>query len=110
MDEGLLEYDYGFMTAAIPSIVCRIFIDGMGRRGQRAGFSAVYFCPPELRLFLFWPGVLVAESPVIRLFIEEYRFQVAIPEHARALSMVVTDAGDGNRLDMAVWNACGFIV
>jgi hypothetical protein len=78
--ESLLQRNLGREIALYPSVTFKIFIDGK----------------------------LMAESPVMRISEEPWRFDVKIPENSRILSLVVTDAGDGNRYDLANWVNVGF--
>jgi nicotinamidase-related amidase len=74
---------------------------GTGR--GRAEYSSVVF-----RVFL--DGKMAAESPVMRITQEPWRFDVKIPPGSRVISLAVTDAGDGNREDYANWVDAGFVV
>ena len=69
----------------------------------RAGFPSVVFK-------VLFDGVLAAESPVMRMQQEPWRFQVAIPKGSRLMELVVTDAGDGPREDLANWVNAGFVL
>jgi len=73
----------------------------MGR--EQAMYPSVVF-----RLFL--DGELAAESPIQRISQEPWRFDLPIPKGARTLSLAVTDAGDGNRHDIADWVNAGFLL
>jgi endo-alpha-N-acetylgalactosaminidase len=74
---------------------------GTGR--GRAEYSSVVF-----RVFI--DGKMAAESPVMRITQEPWRFDVKIPPGSRVISLAVTDAGDGNREDYANWVDAGFVV
>lgn len=82
IDEGILETSFGSNLAMHPSVVFRVFIDGK----------------------------LAAESPVMRISEEPWRFDVKIPAGSRRISLCATDAGDGNREDLADWVDAGFVV
>ena len=72
----------GSNLAAYPSVVFKVFID----------------------------GALAAESPVMRITEEPWRFDVVIPTGSSRISLVASDAGNGNREDLANWVNAGFVV
>ena len=80
-DEHLLETANGSNLARYPSVVFKVFIDGRQ----------------------------AASSPVMRISSLPWRFDVPIPRGAQLISLVVTDAGDGNREDRANWVNAGFV-
>jgi hypothetical protein len=82
VDEHVLEVSNGSNVAKYPSVVFKVFIDGRE----------------------------AASSPVMRIAEQPWRFDVPIPEGSRTISLVATDAGDGNREDLANWVDAGFIV
>lgn len=55
-------------------------------------------------------GRELAVSPVMRPGEPAWRFDVALPAGARRLSLITTDAGDGNREDLGDWVEAGFMV
>jgi hypothetical protein len=81
VDEHLLETSSGSNAAMYPSVVFKVFIDGRE----------------------------AATSPVMRISFQPWRFDVAIPEGSRVISLVATDAGDGDKEDLANWVNCGFV-
>ncbi|MFO1499992.1 MAG: NPCBM/NEW2 domain-containing protein [Verrucomicrobiota bacterium] len=64
---------------------------------------------PSVVFKVFIDGRQAAASPVMRLLEEPWRFNVPIPPGSRRLSLVATDAGDGNREDLANWVNAGFV-
>jgi len=80
-DENLVSISNGSNLAKYPSIVFKIFIDGKE----------------------------AAASPVMRILCLAWRFNVAIPEGAKIISLVAMDAGDGSREDFANWVNAGFV-
>ena len=80
IDENLLENNNGRATAIYSSVVFKVFIDGN----------------------------LAAESPVMRISQEPWRFDVAIPEGSRRINLVCMDAGSRNILDYGNWVDAGF--
>ena len=82
VDERILEVSNGSNVARYPSVVFKVFIDGRE----------------------------MASSPVMRIAFEPWRFDVPIPANSRRISLVATDAGDGNREDLANWVEAGFIL
>ena len=80
-DENLISISNGSNLAKHPSVVFKVFIDGRE----------------------------AAASPVMRALSRAWRFDVAIPEGARFLSLVAMDAGDGSREDFADWVNAGFV-
>jgi len=80
-DENLIAFSNGSNLAKHPSVVFKVFIDGRE----------------------------AAASPVMRAMSRGWRFDVPIPEGARVISLVATDAGDGSREDFADWVNAGFV-
>lgn len=81
VDEHLLDTNHGSNHARHPSVVFRVFID----------------------------GELAAESPVMRISSEPWRFDVPLPAGARRIALAATDAGDGFMDDLANWADAGFV-
>jgi nicotinamidase-related amidase len=65
--------------------------------------SSVVFC-------VYIDGVKMAESPVMRLSQEPWRFDVTIPEGSRFINIACMDAGSRNILDYGNWINAGFIL
>ncbi len=82
IDEEILEYNNASNLGRFPSVIFRVYIDG------------------KLR----------AESPVMKISEEPWRFDVSIRKGSRQISLVATDAGDGNKLDLANWANAGFVI
>jgi hypothetical protein len=59
---------------------------------------------------VFIDGKLTAESPVMRLSQEPWRFDVVIPEGSRRISLAVTDAGSRSPFDLGDWLQAGFVL
>jgi len=81
VDEHLLEISSGSNEAMYPSVIFKIFIDGRE----------------------------VATSPVMRIAFQPWRFDVEIPPGSHVISLATTDAGNGNKYDLANWVNCGFV-
>lgn len=81
-DENLIKISNGSNLAKYPSVVFKVFID----------------------------GVEAAASPVMRVLSPAWRFDVAIPPGSKQISLAATDAGDGSREDFADWANAGFVV
>ncbi len=81
IDEAMLRIHSGSNLARHSSVVFRVFLDGRLR----------------------------AESPVMRIGEEPWRFDVGIPKGSRTMSLVATDAGDGTKGDYANWANAGFL-
>ena len=45
----------------------------------------------------------------MRITFEPWRFDVQVPAGAKIISLSVSDAGDGNRHDLANWVNVGFV-
>jgi hypothetical protein len=58
---------------------------------------------------VFVDGREVASSPVMRISEQPWRFDVKLPPGAERISLCATDAGDGNREDLANWVDAGFV-
>jgi len=82
VDEYLLDTNNGSNLAMYPSVIFKVFLDGK----------------------------LTSASPVMRIAEKPWRFDVRLPAGARRLSLVATDAGDGNREDLANWVNAGFVL
>jgi hypothetical protein len=82
VDEHLLNTASGSNQAMHPSVVFKVFIDGRE----------------------------AASSPVMRISFQPWRFDVKIPPGSRVISLTTTDAGNGNKEDMANWVDCGFVL
>jgi hypothetical protein len=81
IDENMLQVENGRFLAIHSSVVFKLFIDGRQ----------------------------VAESPVMRISQEPWRFDVEIPQGSRFLNISCTDAGSRNTLDYGNWLDAGFI-
>jgi trehalose utilization protein len=81
VDEHLLEAANGSNRAMYPSVVFKVFFDGRE----------------------------AATSPVMRIAVLPWRFDVPIPRGTKIISLAVTDAGDGNKEDRANWVNAGFV-
>ena len=81
VDEHILAVSNGSNLAMHPSVVFKVFIDGKE----------------------------AAASPVMRIAIEPWRFDVQIPPGSKIISLATMDAGNGNQEDRANWVHCGFV-
>lgn len=81
IDDRMLDSHLGILIAHAPSVVFKVFIDGK----------------------------LAAESPVLRISQEPWRFDVRIPAGSRVLNVVAANAGDRSPYDLANWVEAGFI-
>ena len=81
VDEYILDTNNGSNLAMHPSVIFKVFIDGR----------------------------LAAESPMMRISEEPWRFDVPIQPGSRLISLVATDGGNGNLEDLANWVNCGFV-
>ena len=81
VDERILQASNGANLARYPSVVFKVFVDGRE----------------------------VASSPVMRISEQPWRFDVKLPPGAKLISLCATDAGDGNREDLANWVDAGFV-
>ena len=82
LDDNLLDRHNGRFLAMHASVVFKVFIDGK----------------------------LGAESPVMRISQEPWRFDVRIPKGSRRINLVATDAGSRSACDLANWADAGFIL
>jgi hypothetical protein len=81
IDDRLLDVNHGRFLAMYPSVIFKIFIDGK----------------------------LSAESPVMRISQEPWRFDVKIPRDSRKINLVAANVGNRNTLDLGNWANAGFI-
>lgn len=82
VDDNMLDQNLGRNIARFPSVVFKVYLDGK----------------------------LAAESPVMRISQEPWRFDVPVPVGSRILSLAVTDAGDRSPYDLANWTQTGFLL
>jgi hypothetical protein len=82
VDEHVVSISNGSNLAKYPSVVFKVFIDGKE----------------------------AAASPVMRILSQAWRFNIEIPDGAKAVSLIAMDAGDGSREDFANWANAGFLV
>ncbi|GHT39278.1 hypothetical protein AGMMS49965_04830 [Bacteroidia bacterium] len=81
IDENMLDDNHGRFVAMHSSVVFQLFIDGKQ----------------------------MAESPVMRISQESWRFDVKIPQGSRHINLVCMDAGSRSLLDYGNWVDAGFI-
>jgi hypothetical protein len=82
VDDMILGRNMGETLAAYPSVVFKVYVDEK----------------------------LAAESPVMRISQPPWHFDVPLPEGSKRLKLEVTAAGDGSRLDQALWPESGFVI
>jgi hypothetical protein len=80
VDDNMLTRYYGANIAGFPMMVFKVFIDGN----------------------------LAAESPVMRISQEPWRFDVAIPDGSRKIVLVCDDMGDRSPYNLGNWAEAGF--
>lgn len=64
---------------------------------------------PSVVFKIFIDGKLINESPVMKMLEQPWRFDVPLPDGSRRIDLIATDAGDGNREDLANWVDAGFV-
>ena len=72
------------------------------------GRNLVMHCSVVFRVFI--DGKMMAESPVMRISQEPWRFDVKIPQGSRYINLVCMNAGSRNILDLGNWVDTGFCV
>ena len=77
------------------------------RQVHQAWFLARH-CSVQFQVYI--DGKLAAESPVMRLSQEPWRFDVKIPQGSRRIHLVTTDAGSRSLLDLGDWVDAGFMM
>ena len=82
VDDHLLDDNHGRFLAMHASVVFKVFLDGR----------------------------LAAESPVMRISQEPWRFDVKIPPGSGRINLVATDAGSRGSVDLANWVEAGFVL
>jgi hypothetical protein len=82
VDDSVLALNFGRYIAQFSSVVFRVYFDNQ----------------------------LAAESPVMRVSEVPWRFNLKIPKRSKTIKLVVSDAGDGSRLDLADWCNAGFVI
>jgi hypothetical protein len=81
IDDNMLDKDLGRNIARYSKIIFKIFIDGR----------------------------LAAESPVMRISQEPWRFDLPIPKGSRQIVLVTDDMGDSSPYNLGDWVNAGFI-
>jgi nicotinamidase-related amidase len=81
VDDNILSQNHGRFIAMHSSVVFKVFIDGK----------------------------LAAESPVMRITQEPWRFDIEIPQGSRRISISCADTGSRNILDYGNWVDAGFV-
>jgi nicotinamidase-related amidase len=82
IDDMILGRNMGETLASYPSVVFKVYVDDN----------------------------LAAESPVMRISQPPWHFDVPLAKGSKRLKLEVTDAGDGSRLDQALWPESGFVI
>jgi hypothetical protein len=82
VDDNMLDVHLGRFLAGHPSVIFKLFLD----------------------------GAPAAESPVMRISQEPWRFDMKIPEGTRQINLVATDAGSRSPYDLANWADAGFVL
>lgn len=82
-------------------------VDDNVREKDNGRFLAMH-CSVIFKLFI--DGKMIAESPVLRISQEPWRFDVEIPTGSRRINLVCMDAGSRNILDYGNWVDAGFII
>jgi nicotinamidase-related amidase len=82
IDDSVLALNAGRYVGAFPSVTFEVHIDSK----------------------------LIVRSPVMRVSEGPWRFDVPIPKGSKTIQLIVTDAGDGSRLDVADWCNSGFLI
>jgi hypothetical protein len=52
----------------------------------------------------------MASSPIMRVSEPPWRFDVEIPQGSKTIQLVVSDANNGSRMDIANWCNSGFVI
>lgn len=73
---------------------------------RELGRNLAMHCSVVFRVFI--DGRMAAESPVMRISQEPWRFDVPIPPGSRFINLVCMDAGSRNVLDLGNWVEAGF--
>jgi nicotinamidase-related amidase len=71
------------------------------------GRNLAMHCSVVFRVLL--DGKIAAESPVMRISQEPWRFDILIPPGSRFIRLVCMDAGSRNVLDLGNWVEAGFV-
>jgi hypothetical protein len=79
--DNMLDHELGRNLAKTPAVVFRVFVDGR----------------------------MLAESPVMRISQEPWRFDVKLPTGARYINLVCMDSGSHNILNLGNWVDAGFV-
>lgn len=80
--------------------------DDLRRKHEHAYYQGVHSCV-QFRVFL--DGNLAAESPVMRLLQEPWRFDVRIPAGSRVIALVASGVAGRSPYDVGDWADAGFL-
>lgn len=94
------------LNPAYKRFVAKVGIDDNLIRIEN-GRNLAMHCSVVFRVFI--DGSLAAESPVMRISQEPWRFDVKIPSGSRYINLVCMDAGTRNILDLGNWVDAGFL-
>jgi nicotinamidase-related amidase len=82
VDDSVLALNAGRYLGAFPSVTFQVHIDSK----------------------------LMASSPIMRVSEPPWRFDVEIPQGSKTIQLVVSDASNGSRMDIANWCNSGFVI
>lgn len=109
--QGITLHAPGEIEFRIPSGARRFVALAGADDAPKGRFNAQFLGQyPSMTFRVFFDGRLQAESPVMRLGQIPWPFDLTIPPGAKTLRLVVTDAGNGNRLDVGDFADSGFII
>ena len=72
-----------------------------------SGVKIARFCKVVFKVFI--DGKLAAESPVMRISQEPWRFDVPVPEGSQKIVLVCDDMGDRSHYNLGDWVGCRFL-
>ena len=109
--QGITLHAPGEIEFAVPADATRFVALAGADDAPKGRFNAQFLGQyPSMTFQVFIDGRRQAESPVMRMGQVPWPFDVPIPRGAKSLRLVVSNAGDGSRLDLGDFAQSGFII
>ena len=109
--QGITLHAPGSIEFSIPKGATHFVALGGADDAPKGRFNAQFLGQyPSVTLEVWVDGNKLAESPTMRMGQKPWPFEVSLDESAKVLRLVVTDAGNGERLDIGNFVRSGFVI
>jgi nicotinamidase-related amidase len=109
--QGITLHAPGSIEFSIPKGATHFVALGGADDAPKGRFNAQFLGQyPSVTLQVWVDGDKLAESPTMRMGQTPWPFEVPLDERAEVLRLVVTDAGNGDRLDIGNFVRSGFVI